>query len=514
MSDDQGIRGRAEQRIGSVLHGKYRLDAILGVGGMAVVYAATHRNQKKFALKLLHPELSLRPELRTRFLREGYAANAVEHEGVVAILDDDVDEHGCAFLVMELLEGLDVQAWCARSGGRLPLQAVLVVAHQLLQVLSAAHAKGVIHRDIKPANLLVEYRGRLKVLDFGIARVRERALGSDATRTGAVLGTPAFMAPELASAQTDAIDARTDLWAVGATLFSLLSGQNVHPGEHGNQVLIRAATAEARSVLSVCPELPLPVVELVTRALAFDRGARFQSAEEMAIAVESASRALFGELRFEPVRALVIAAAARPEPAFHPSVAGGGVAGPTLSESSALGRAATESARPPTSHQPWLLPAARARARDASRRCSVSLRRCWGWHSASIGTSRARRRCLTRPRLLRLALRPRFRRVGPRTQFARRSRSLSIRNRLRWPRRLRSLSRRAARPPRPPIDKHPRACAKRIPTPAPRGSAPQKIRSTSSYSEPHAGVVLLLVGRVGCARHESEFVAPRARSER
>src|SRR5450432_2002975 len=137
VSDDQDIRGRAEERIGSVLHGKYRLDAILGVGGMAVVYAATHRNLKKLAVKILNPDLSLRPEIRTRFLREGYAANAVEHDGVVAILDDDVEENGSAFLVMELLHGLDVQAWCARSGGRLPLQAALNVTCQVLEVLTS-----------------------------------------------------------------------------------------------------------------------------------------------------------------------------------------------------------------------------------------------------------------------------------------------------------------------------------------------------------------------------------------
>jgi eukaryotic-like serine/threonine-protein kinase len=335
VSEDQDIRGRAEQRIGSVLHGKYRLDGILGVGGMAVVYAATHRNQKKLAVKILNPELSLRTEVRTRFLREGYAANAVEHEGVVAILDDDVDDSGCAFLVMELLQGLDAQAWRTRSGGRLPLQAALAVAYQLLEVLGAAHAKGVIHRDIKPANLFMQVSGRLKVLDFGIARVRERALGSDATRTGALLGTPAFMAPELASAQGDQIDARTDLWAVGATLFSLLSGEHVHPGEHANQVLIRAATAQARSVLSVCPELPPPVVELLARALAFEKGARFQSAADMAGAVERVHAQLYGDVTVESVPSLLAALAALPAPASRASSAVGAAvagAGATVSE--------------------------------------------------------------------------------------------------------------------------------------------------------------------------------------
>jgi serine/threonine protein kinase len=334
VPEDQDIRRRAERRIGSVLLGKYRLDAILGVGGMAVVYAATHRNQKKVAVKVLHPELSLRGEVRSRFLREGYAANVVEHEGVVAVLDDDVDPTGGAFLVMELLGGLDVHAWCARSGGRLPLRAALRVTEQALEILGAAHAKGVIHRDLKPANLFMQFSGQLKVLDFGIAHVRERALDNDVTRTGALLGTPAFMAPEQASAQRDQVDARTDLWAVGATLFSLLSGEHVHQGEHANQVLIRAATAEARSVLAVCPELPPPVADLLSRSLAFEKGSRFQSAAEMAAAVGRVRTQLCGELQPQLEPSFVAAAATTEEstPSAEigrsPSVAG---SGPTVS---------------------------------------------------------------------------------------------------------------------------------------------------------------------------------------
>src|SRR5580704_6464814 len=96
---------RAKARVGHVLRGKYRLDRVLGVGGMAAVYAATHRNSKRFAVKMLHPELSMRADIRSRFLREGYVANQVEHPGAVAVMDDDVAEDGSAFLVMELLQG-------------------------------------------------------------------------------------------------------------------------------------------------------------------------------------------------------------------------------------------------------------------------------------------------------------------------------------------------------------------------------------------------------------------------
>ena len=113
------IEQRARARIGTTLNGKYRLDRLLGVGGMASVYAATHRNNKRVAIKVLHPELSVHAGLRTRFLREGYVANAVEHPGAVAVLDDDVAEDGAAFLVMELLEGETLDEACERQGGKL-----------------------------------------------------------------------------------------------------------------------------------------------------------------------------------------------------------------------------------------------------------------------------------------------------------------------------------------------------------------------------------------------------------
>src|SRR5580700_4901474 len=127
MADDE-LLALARARIGKVLRGKYRLDRVLGIGGMAVVYAATHRNKKKFAIKMLHPELSVRENIRTRFLREGYVANSVEHPGAVAVLDDDVAEDGSAFLVMELLEGSPLDELARKQEGRrLPLSLVVSI---------------------------------------------------------------------------------------------------------------------------------------------------------------------------------------------------------------------------------------------------------------------------------------------------------------------------------------------------------------------------------------------------
>src|SRR5215469_9584053 len=164
---------RARSRIGMVLQDKWRLDSLLGVGGMAAVYAATHRNGKRVAVKMLHPELSHDEEVKRRFLQEGYAANTIQHEGAVSVLDDDVAGDGSAFIVMELLEGETVEARWERSGRHLPVREVLAIVDQALEVLAAAHAKSVVHRDVKPENLFVTRAGVLKVLDFGIARVLE-----------------------------------------------------------------------------------------------------------------------------------------------------------------------------------------------------------------------------------------------------------------------------------------------------------------------------------------------------
>jgi serine/threonine-protein kinase len=281
--------------IGTVLRSKYRLDRVLGVGGMAVVYAATHRNQKRFAVKMLHQELSMRQDIRDRFLREGYAANTVAHAGAVSVLDDDVTEEGAAFLVMELLEGESVEQLSERSGRRLSVGAVLAIGHQVADVLAAAHSKSIVHRDIKPANLFITREGQLKVLDFGIARLRDVAATiAQSTGTGVVLGTPAFMSPEQALGRSHEIDASTDLWAVGATLYTLLAGRNVHEGENGQQILIRAATTPAASLASADPYAPRAVVDIVDRALAFEKRNRWPDAVAMRDAIRDAYTSVCG----------------------------------------------------------------------------------------------------------------------------------------------------------------------------------------------------------------------------
>ncbi|MGO9710320.1 MAG: protein kinase domain-containing protein [Polyangiaceae bacterium] len=278
MSEDE-LSTRARLRVGTTLKGKYQLDRILGVGGMAVVYAATHRNRNRVAVKVLHPELAVDASLRARFIREGYVANTVEHRGTVRVLDDDVDEDGAVFLVMELLEGETLEARWERCGRRLDAKEVAILMRDLLDVLATAHTKGIVHRDIKPENLFLTSDGTLKVLDFGIARLR--AASPSATRSGHVLGTPAFMPPEQALGRVREVDALSDVWAVGATTFTLLSGRLVHEGETPEEMMVHAATRRADHVADVAPGVPTEFAEIVDRALAFEKRERWPSAQAM-----------------------------------------------------------------------------------------------------------------------------------------------------------------------------------------------------------------------------------------
>jgi serine/threonine-protein kinase len=276
---------RIRSRVGTVIRGKYRLDYLLGVGGMAAVYAATHRNGSRVALKVLHPELARMDDVRARFLREGYVANRVPHPGMTRVIDDDDDEIGnTVFLVIELLEGETLQARAERLGGRLALPETLAYVEQLLDVLAAAHERGIVHRDVKPDNVFLTNRGGLKVLDFGIARLLD---GTGATRSGQLLGTPAFMSPEQANGRIPDIDGRSDVWSAGAVLFTLLTGVEVHPGPTPTEQTIYAATQPARPVESLAPWLAPDVSTVINRALAFEREARWQSARAMQAALRS-----------------------------------------------------------------------------------------------------------------------------------------------------------------------------------------------------------------------------------
>lgn len=279
---------RAARRVGTTVL-KWKLDALLGVGGTAAVFAATHHNRSRVALKILHRELAASAELRTRFLREAYVANSVGHEGAVQVLDDQLSEEGEPVLIMQLLEGKSLDSIQA-ARGVLPIDEALGYADQILDVLIAAHTRGIVHRDIKPQNVFITAQGTAKVLDFGVARLFDGNVSL--TATGSLVGTPAFMPPEQAGGRTAEIGPASDLWSLGATVFNLLTGRFVHESQNVQQHTVKAAVQPARSIATLRPDLPAPLVEWVDKALAFDIPRRFQSAREMRDALASMRAAI------------------------------------------------------------------------------------------------------------------------------------------------------------------------------------------------------------------------------
>lgn len=298
MTDSDGVSDplfvRAEERVGKTLHEKWRLDVLLGVGGTAAVYAATHRNGSRAAVKILHPEVSTNAFVRDRFLWEGYVANSVGHEAAVRVIDDDVADDGSLFLVTELLDGETLEERRVRFGGRLPQSEVLLVANELLEMLSAAHAKGIVHRDLKPENVFLTRTGKVKVLDFGIARLGDASSGDSSVKSGTTIGTPAYMAPEHAQGLFDELDERSDLWSCGAMMFRLLSGRGVHEEGTVQEEIASAIAKPAPPLATVYPEVHAAVAEVVDRALGFTKDMRWSDARRMQTAVRAAYAEAYG----------------------------------------------------------------------------------------------------------------------------------------------------------------------------------------------------------------------------
>ncbi|MDB4940919.1 MAG: Serine/threonine-protein kinase PknB [Labilithrix sp.] len=272
---------QAERRVGTIIGGKWRVDSLLGSGSMAAVYAVTHRNGARAALKILHPTLCTDPAVCERFLGEGYLANSVKHPGIVRVLDDGVTDDGCVFLTMDLLEGDTLEGVRQQRGNRIPIIEALDLGDKLMDVLSAVHAAGIIHRDLKPQNVFVCNDNVVKLLDFGVARVFDRTSQSKLSMFGLVLGTPSFMSPEQALGSRDKVDHRSDIWSFGATLFTALTGETVHLGANVQAKLLAAATVKARSIAMVMPELPAGIAAAIDMALRFKKEDRWQSVDAM-----------------------------------------------------------------------------------------------------------------------------------------------------------------------------------------------------------------------------------------
>ena len=280
--------------LGDVLLGRYRLERVIGEGGTGVVYAARDsRSGTQVAIKLLRRALETE-ELRTRFIREARATGKLAMNHVVRVLDAGALEERdrTPYMVMELLEGRDLARVLAEDG-TLPLEQAIECMMQVCGVLREAHARGIVHRDLKPANLFLTRQEpgivHVKVLDFGISKVFDRKLVEEdgqpeVTVPYVMLGSPRYMAPEQIRNSKE-VDARADLWSVGAVLFQLLTGVHVFEASGTVQASVAALSGEPRRLEDFFPNAPPGLGDVIRRCLAKDRDARYQSAGELAAAL-------------------------------------------------------------------------------------------------------------------------------------------------------------------------------------------------------------------------------------
>lgn len=280
-----------EDLIGSVVAGKYRVDRLIGRGGMGAVFQATHLAiGKRVALKFLNREAARDRDAAERFQREALAASVVESSHIVHIFDSGTSESGVPFLVMELLTGEDLRARLRREH-RLPAEVAASIAVQILRALVRAHAAGIVHRDLKPDNVFLCQRddGTLfvKIVDFGVSKVSRGSTANTLTGRGTVLGTVYYMSPEQAQAFPD-VDGRTDLFSVGAILYECLAGRPPHQGPTYESVLVAICTKDPEDVRTHAPDVSRSMSDVIKRALARERSQRFASAEAMLEALNEA----------------------------------------------------------------------------------------------------------------------------------------------------------------------------------------------------------------------------------
>jgi serine/threonine protein kinase len=278
--------------IGDLVADKYRVEGILGVGGMGCVVEATHIDLlKRVAIKFVHEADAQDPQVAARFLREARAAVALTSEHIAHVLDVGTLPSGAPYMVMEHLEGMTLEERLEKSPP-MPIDEVVAVILQACDALSEAHSKGIVHRDVKPANLFLVRRPTrnlfVKVLDFGISRASDPAIAVKQSLTGTsdVMGTPHYMAPEQMTS-TKVVDARADIWALGVCLYRALTG--VYPFDATTLMELGAMVlaTEPRPVESLRPGISRELAAVVARCLRRDPNERFASAAELHAALAS-----------------------------------------------------------------------------------------------------------------------------------------------------------------------------------------------------------------------------------
>jgi serine/threonine-protein kinase len=276
---------------GEVLAGKYRVERVLGQGGMGCVVAAHHiQLDEKVALKFLLPTAIASPDATSRFLQEARAAVKIKSEHVARVIDVGQLENGAPYMVMEYLDGCDLAAWLSRRGPMPTEQAVDFVL-QACEAIAEAHALGIVHRDLKPANLFCVQRpgGQLaiKVLDFGISKMTlPGSTANNLTRTNALVGSPLYMSPEQMQ-HSKGVDLRTDIWSLGVILFELMAGRPPFEAEAVTELAVKVFTETAPPLRTLRSDAPPGLEQVLAMCLEKDRARRFQSVADLAIALQS-----------------------------------------------------------------------------------------------------------------------------------------------------------------------------------------------------------------------------------
>ncbi len=274
---------------GDILAGKYRVDRILGVGGMGIVVAATHVTlDQKVALKFMLPEALRIPALVERFAREARAAVRLKSDHVARVLDVGTLESGSPFMVMEYLDGRDLGS-LIESGGAVSIDTAIDFVLQACDAVAEAHSIGIIHRDLKPRNLFLTQRNDggplVKVLDFGIAKQSTAADDLALTKTSEVLGSPYYMSPEQLRASRLA-DERSDIWALGVILYELLTGALPFAAESVTELVAQVLTEHPRPIRGIRLDVPPQLANVIERCLHKEPSSRFQSVAALAAALE------------------------------------------------------------------------------------------------------------------------------------------------------------------------------------------------------------------------------------
>jgi serine/threonine-protein kinase len=278
---------------GQMLAGKYHVEAQCGVGGLAVVLSAIQIGlDRRVAIKLLLPHWAHHPEVVERFLREGRAATRIKSEHVVRVFDVGRLENGAPFLVLEYLEGNDLDE-VLRQWGPLPVSTAIDWVSQAMEAIAEAHTHGIVHRDLKPANLFLTQRSdgtaSVKVIDFGLSKIADPGARLDPnklTRPTDVMGSPHYMAPEQLRATCEA-DARTDIWALGAVLHELIAGRPPFQGTTMAELCAAVLTQPPEPLSAVRAGVPLAIEQAVLRCLEKDPAARFANVAEFALAISA-----------------------------------------------------------------------------------------------------------------------------------------------------------------------------------------------------------------------------------